>query len=210
MDSLIWGHLCHFCHTFQVPQTILKLAITGPDIWRCDWTHFTSCDLASVVRLPKYLTQWPLLEEDEPLAQLHAKFWGKDMADEEQRWRLSQPTIGVIEGQDHDETMDTDSEFSDGEEEPEKAIPGCYVLDIDVEGLEVSSLWIHPDYIKIYDAVKDHYDYCAGLRGRAPSVVVTGHLGTGELCGCFIQLYQLYNSFRKELLDFLRATPTPR
>src|ERR1700722_9488203 len=29
MDSLIWGHLCHFCHAFQVPQTILKLAIIG-------------------------------------------------------------------------------------------------------------------------------------------------------------------------------------
>jgi hypothetical protein len=128
------------------------------------------------------------------------------MADEEQRWRVSQPTIGVVEGQDRDERMDTDSELSDGEE----VIPGCYVLDIDVGGLEVSKLWIHPDYIKIYDAVKVHYDYCARLRGRAPSVVVTGHPGTGELFGGFIQLNQLYNSFREELLDFLRATPTPR
>ena len=163
-------------------------------------------DFASVVDSSEHLTPWQLLPESNPFAQLHAKFWGKDMADEEQRWRLSQPTIGVVEGQDHDERMDTDSEPSDGEE----AIPGCYVLDIGVMRLGVSRLWINPDYIKIYDAIKDHYDYCTELQGRAPSVIVTGQPGTGEFCGCFIQPNQLYNSFREELLDFLRATPTPR
>jgi|ERR1700722_9405232 len=146
--------------------------------------HLTLWHLASVVHLPKYLTQWPLLEEDKPLAQLHAKFWGKDM-DKEQRWHLSQPTIGVVEGQDHDERMDTDSEFLDGE----KAIPGCYVLDISVMHLRVLRLWINPDYIKIYNAIKDHYNYCTELQGQVPSVIVTGQPGTGEFCGCFIQLH---------------------
>ncbi|KAI0252208.1 hypothetical protein BJV78DRAFT_1203405 [Lactifluus subvellereus] len=57
--------------------------------------------------------------------------------------------------------------------------PGCYPLDLDIQNLGPSKLWIRQDYIriygfcdKLYNTLKD--DYC-GTR-----VVITGQPGIGK------------------------------
>jgi hypothetical protein len=133
--------------------------------------------LASVVRIPARMGTWPKLDDEESLAQLHAKFWGKSMAEEEQEWRNAQSPIPAIgdygdEGQDRDERMDVDLD-EDGD-----IIRGCYVLDI--EGLGFSKIWIRADYIRIYDYLEIHYKKRAVPAGRAPAGVITGQPGIGE------------------------------
>jgi hypothetical protein len=40
--------------------------------------------LSSVVTIPKRLEKWRRLDDSEPLAQLHKKFWAKTVAQEEE------------------------------------------------------------------------------------------------------------------------------
>jgi len=72
----------------------------------------------SIIEIPSYMQPWPIFNEV-----LHAKFWGKNMADEEQQWLNAQqasPTTGSEfglrdqEGEEHvDEatTMDPDNDI---------------------------------------------------------------------------------------------------
>lgn len=39
---------------------------------------------ALVISISSYMKPWPIVDGDKPLALLHAKFWGKSMADDEQ------------------------------------------------------------------------------------------------------------------------------
>ena len=140
-------------------------------------------DLASVVLFLEDMMPWSPLKKRDLLTQVHAKFWGTDMAGEEQRWRDSQPEIGANEGQDHDEEMNVGSDDVSGVSgwtNDEEITPGCYALDISVMGVALSKLWIHPDYIKIYDSIKKYYNDCAKIPGRAPCAIVTGQPGVGE------------------------------
>jgi hypothetical protein len=107
-------------------------------------------DFASVVHIPKRQTQWPKLDGDDPLTVLHAKFWGKSMAIEEQEWRSVQwgdPARARDQDQDEDDPMD---EHLD---EDDDIIPGCYPLDL---GINVPKIWIRADYIRIYDFLEAH------------------------------------------------------
>lgn len=89
------------------------------------------------------------------------------MKDEELSWRATQV------GNDDDETSLTDT-YND-------MIPGCYVLDIGIPGLDVSRLWIRADYIRIFDFFQSHYDkHAANRMDQAPSGVLTGQPGIGE------------------------------
>jgi hypothetical protein len=73
-------------------------------------SRFAPASLASVVVIPKrHRKGWKRLESDEQLAELHAKFWGKGIP-EEDGWRDDDP----IESEDDDDIR-----------------PGCRVLDID-------------------------------------------------------------------------------
>jgi len=49
--------------------------------------------LTSVVLIPERTGKWPKLNDVEPIAQFHRKFWGKSMVDEEQEWRNAQTSI---------------------------------------------------------------------------------------------------------------------
>jgi hypothetical protein len=136
-----------------------------------------SSSLASVVRVQT----WLKTDDENPLALFHKKFWGKSMKDEESEWCDTQPVSGGSLGvadQDGDERMDLD----EGErmDEDDDVISGCYVLDIDIDGLGMSSLWIRADYIRIYNFLQAHYDNYAKPRSRAPSAVLTGQPGSGE------------------------------
>jgi hypothetical protein len=133
--------------------------------------------LASVVRVQT----WPKTDDKNVLALFHTKFWGKNMKDEESEWCDTQPVSrdnhGVAD-QDGDERMDLDED--ERMDEGDDVISGCYVLDIDIDGLGMSSLWIRADYIRIYNFFQAHYDNYAKPRGRAPSAVLTGQPGIGE------------------------------
>ena len=143
---------------------------------------------------------WPILDNDDPLALLHAKFWGKNLADEEQQWLNAQqacPDTGsdfglrdqekeeridavvnektvADEAAVVDETMDERTAMDPDDD----IIPGCYMLDIGIDGL-MSKLWIRAEYIRAFNFVNAYYDKPSSIL-RAPCVVVTGHPGIGE------------------------------
>src|SRR5260221_6558168 len=53
----------------------------------------TTSTLASVFILESDANSWTKLEDYKLLSQLHAKFWRKDMTEEEQEWRRSHPNL---------------------------------------------------------------------------------------------------------------------
>lgn len=57
--------------------------------------------------------------------------------------------------------------------------PGCYFLEIGIDGLEYPWIWIRADYIRIYDALEIHYPRPT-CPYRAPAAVITGGPGIGE------------------------------
>ena len=137
---------------------------------------------------------WPRLDGDVTLALLHAKFWGTNMAAEEQQWLNAQQTSPATgsefglrdqEGEKHvdavdnevvDETMDEATTMDPDDD----IISGCYMLDIDIKGLRLSKLWIRAEYIRVFNFVNVYYDRPT-VAGKAPCVVVTGQPGIGEL-----------------------------
>jgi hypothetical protein len=131
------------------------------------------------------LAKVPLIH---PLAQWHAKFWGKSMEDEEEKWRKECSPIPEVGGepraqtQDRDECMDLDEDVDDD------IISGCYALDIDVEAkaARLPSIWIRADYIRIYDALEEHYNTIVNLPWT-PGAVVTGQPGIGQFPLCLRQ-----------------------
>ena len=121
------------------------------------------------------------MREDRALAQLHAKFWGKSMAEEEEQWRRAQPRTPTIGGelgdedQDGDERMDEDQgERTDLEDD---ILPGCYVLDI---GIDCSRIWVRAEYIRMYNFLESYYHEVTRKPGPAPGAVLTGQPGIGE------------------------------
>ena len=156
---------------------------------------------ASIVKIPSYMKPWPIIDGDQPLALLHAKFWGKSMADEEQEWLNALPVpamgsesvLGDQEGEERmyevvdermvvdetavvDETMD-EAMTADPDDD---LIPGCYVLDIDIDGIPCSKIWIRAEYIRIFNALSAYYNTPV-FQPQAPAVVITGQPGIGKL-----------------------------
>lgn len=70
------------------------------------------------------------------------------MKDEEIKWCKAHSQSRSGEGQDEGECMDVNEDKTDAEND---IIAGCYVLDIAINGLECTRLWIRPDYMRIYD-----------------------------------------------------------
>jgi hypothetical protein len=82
--------------------------------------------LNSVVVIPEEdFKGWRKLNSSEPLARLHAKFWGRGMP-EENEWRDDDPTGSEVCVDDEDDIR-----------------PGCRVLDIDNEAIvELKEIWV--------------------------------------------------------------------
>ena len=142
---------------------------------------------ASVVEIPSYMQPWPILYGNHPLARLHAKFWGKNMADEEQQW-LNADQEGkerihavVNEKMVVDETAVVDETMEEATtvDPDDDIIPGCYMLDIGIEGL-IPKLWIRAEYIRVFNSLNAYYDELSFI-DKAPCAVVTGQPGIGEL-----------------------------
>ena len=86
--------------------------------------------LASIISNPECIGKWWKFQDSLPLAQLHTKFWGKDLAIEEEAWRAGQQQQMASDRGD-DESEDDDEITS-----------GCYVLDIDNNGISPKRVWI--------------------------------------------------------------------
>ena len=164
--------------------------------------------------------------------QLHSKFWGKSMEEEEQQWRDSQlsedhrsRTQGGDEDMDPDvdERMDQDANniAKDGNitedadditeivsvDEDEDIIKGCHVLDIGVR--TIKKIWVRAEYIRAYDYFEKHYDAAAKVE-LEPGAVLTGQPGIGELLASLaFPILMVFGTTRQELLDLLCPTPTP-
>ncbi|KAF9518026.1 hypothetical protein BS47DRAFT_1389467 [Hydnum rufescens UP504] len=135
-----------------------------------------SASLASVLRPGKTYT----VSDDQYLTLFHKKFWGTSMQAEEVEWRRAQSAIG--RGERNEESYQSADVSMEGDVEDEDSLPGCYYLDIDIEGLQPQGLWIRPDYVRIYDAL--HRDYPLpmdmDLIGKTPCAVITGQPGIGS------------------------------
>lgn len=145
----------------------------------------TGSDFTSVVRVTERLGPWPKLGGDECLSQLHTKFWGKSMQVEELEWKKSQPPIPAA-GDDglgsEDQLMHVDFDVSDVGDD---VIPGCYVLNIGISGLERSKIWIRADYIRVYNFLETIDDGTSKAKDMAPGAIITGQPGIGEFLFLF-------------------------
>jgi len=143
-----------------------------PAPYHCIMAHTESSSTLASVFKSEYENSVPSswssskLEDYYPYSQLHAKYWGKSMAIEEQEWRNSQDAMEV-------DSSDPESETG----------PGCYPLDfqLDIWG---SRLWIRKDYIQLYDFCTQWYGEVTSKGSRltnmeAPTVVITGPSGIG-------------------------------
>lgn len=59
-------------------------------------------------------------------------------------------------------------------------IPGCYALNIDVEGLELSKIWIRADYIRVYNSLDSLRDVTTASIFQRIGAILTGEPGIGE------------------------------
>ena len=87
--------------------------------WPC-----TGTSLDSVV-FPDQIDRWTKLCDNQPLAQLHIKFWGKSMAEEEEAWCARQHSTSNLSNSENDDIQ-----------------PGCYVLNIDNDAIKMQSIWV--------------------------------------------------------------------
>ena len=127
--------------------------------------------LASIIgSRPEKLTEWePFKLSSEWLpAQLHAMFWGKSMADEEQKWR------GTGLGNERQGGDEPDV----SEEEDDDIIEGCYSLSIGIESFAFPRIWIRAEYIRIYDALEARYKK-SSYPYLASAVIISGQPGVG-------------------------------
>jgi hypothetical protein len=96
----------------------------------------TSADrtsLASVVTIPSYSKKWRKLDHNDPLAQLHSKFWGKGMAKEEEARRVQQQSTF------NPREMDDDGNGADESEDDGKT---AYILKLNNRAFNLSKILI--------------------------------------------------------------------
>ena len=58
-------------------------------------------------------------------------------------------------------------------------IPGCYMLDIGIEGFRISKMWIRAEYIRIFNYIEDFFKQPGIPSGSSPCAVITGQPGIG-------------------------------
>jgi hypothetical protein len=119
---------------------------------------FSTCD--SITR-----AKW-LPVSDHPLEELHRKFWGQGVQD----WPGN-------------ESMDVDEDEDAGYEGDEIG-PRTGILDIGIQNLEQSKLWIRKDYFRLYEYCNKYLE--SSREHMPPSVVITGQPGVGK---CFTSLF---------------------
>jgi len=132
-------------------------------------THLVMSTLASVVgNNPRLVADWKsqIAPSDDPLAQFHTKFWGVKEV----------PLPDATDEHKDDDDMEVDNSTAEGGD----IIPGCYVLDIDIQGAAEDKIWVRADYIRMFKFAEKFYaeNACNTL---SPCLVITGQPGIGEL-----------------------------
>ena len=81
------------------------------------------------------------LDDHEPLAGLHAKFWGTSMQDEEEAWHVKERSAPAP----RDNKWKQNEKPGNGtnKREDDDIGPGCYVLDIKNDAIRIESIWVH-------------------------------------------------------------------
>jgi hypothetical protein len=129
--------------------------------------------LSSIVRDPKDLTRLEMLNvRHNDLAQFHSKFWGKSMKVEENEWFSTQ-------------TVEVRSEFEDPTDQNNDIIPGCYMLNIGIEGFAYPKIWVRAEYMRVFAHLQTFYDW-PRAHNVAPSAVITGQPGIGRVLHRFL------------------------
>jgi hypothetical protein len=135
--------------------------------------------------------QWVPLPNHDKLVQLHSKFWGENMQNEETKWRETQlekePT-----------NIDVDNQTPEDVQEEDDIGPGSYILAIDIPGMGVPHLWVRQEYIRVYKFCEEYFD-SRKEADLTPFVILTGQPGIGESRASRRNLL----SKREELLDLL-------
>lgn len=109
-----------------------------------------------------------LQDDDDPLVQLHSKFWGKKLTLEDPELSGPQPAES-----DEDKPMDVDDDDFP---------PGCAILDIGIDDLPFQKIWIRADYIRVYDFIESREaPNRMAVNLLPPAAVVTGQPGIGKL-----------------------------
>jgi len=57
--------------------------------------------------------------------------------------------------------------------------PGCYILNLNIDGLKYSNIWVRADYIRAYDFLEAREDSGVTVNHRAPAGILTGAPGIG-------------------------------
>jgi hypothetical protein len=135
-----------------------------------DWRHFPlslsmahadlTATFASFFVPGSASASWTKLGDNHAYSQLSSKYWGNKIEEEA---RELQHTVDV------DRTNDIG--------------PECYGLDLGIEHLSRSKLWVRQDYIRIYNYCSKRYEERPfNMMTRIPrSVVITGQPGVGVL-----------------------------
>ena len=104
-----------------------------------------------------------------PFAKFHAKFWG--VVDSEEKTGLTPLS----------DNMEVDDSTADGN--GDEINPHCYVLEIDIPGVE-DKIWVRADYIRMFEYAEGFYDKSLPSP-LSPCLVITGQPGVGEFCCCY-------------------------
>ena len=142
----------------------------------------------AIVRLETGIPMWAKLEgDDDPLVQLHSKFWGKKLTLEDPE--LSSPQPAESDLMDEDKPIDVDDDDFP---------PGCAILDIGIDDLPFQKIWIRADYIRVYDFIESREaPNRMAVNLLPPAAVVTGQPGIGELSSVGSKRYYLHVCMRK-------------
>jgi hypothetical protein len=98
--------------------------------------------LTPVVSVPQYEKKWERLD-DHPLVQLHSRFWGTSMQEEEEAWRAKEGLTAAPGSSDNNrKPNEKPGNGTDKSEDDGDITPGCYVLDINNDAINIKRLWV--------------------------------------------------------------------
>ena len=153
--------------------------------------------------IPEEGDQWVRLPNSDQLVQLHGKFWGvNSMQDEETKWCEMHPEEEPLNVEDDNQKP------KEHEKEEDDIGPSSYVLTLDIPNmpLEVSQLWIHQEYIRVYDICEKYLEACIPAH-LTPSAILTGQPGISlSWASQHHHHWDLVRSKREKLLGLLLHT----
>jgi hypothetical protein len=100
--------------------------------------------LTSVVSVPQCVEKWVRLD-GHPLAQLHSRFWGTSMQEEEEAWRAKERLNAAPAGPSDNNRKPNENPGNgtdESEDDDDDITPGCYVLDINNDAIRIKRIWI--------------------------------------------------------------------